>query len=190
MRKWLILLSTLSVTGATAAPAWTWVDSSGQRHYSDRPVPGAKQVELAGAQTFDAPARPAAPAASDSKTPQRQTPAAKEAYTLFNIVSPTQQQTLWNIGATLPVQVALEPGLQTGDHLDVFLDGQRKDLSETTTQFSVPDVFRGIHTIQAVIIDSSGMEVLRSLATTFMVQQTSVQNPNSLPGRTRQQAGN
>ena len=30
---------------------------SGQRHYSDRPVPGAKQVELAGAQTFDAPAR-------------------------------------------------------------------------------------------------------------------------------------
>ena len=52
MRKWLILLSALSGTAASAAPAWTWVDAEGTRHYSDRPVPGAEQVDLAGAQAF------------------------------------------------------------------------------------------------------------------------------------------
>jgi len=43
----------------------------------------------------------------------------------------------------------------------------------------VPNITRGIHTMQAVIVDQGGTEVLRSLATTFMVQQTSIQNPNA-----------
>jgi hypothetical protein len=92
---------------------------------------------------------------------------------------PSQQETLWNIGANLNVQVVLEPGLQPGHRLDVFIDGQRKNLDTTSTQLAVPDVFRGIHSVQAVVIDVRGAEVLRSLATTFMVQQASVQNPNS-----------
>ena len=52
MRKWLILLSALSGTAASGAPAWTWIDANGTVHFSDRPEPGAAQVELAGAQGF------------------------------------------------------------------------------------------------------------------------------------------
>jgi hypothetical protein len=38
-------------------------------------------------------------------------------------------------------------------------------------------VFRGVHTLVAVVIDSSGREIVRSSPTTFIVQQTSIANP-------------
>jgi hypothetical protein len=181
MRKWLILLSALSVTSVSGAPAWTWVDANGTVHYSDTPVPGAKQIELAGAQGFGnaAPSQPSTAATSTNApaTPQATQPTT--AYRTFNVVSPGQQETLWNIGGNLNVELAIEPRLQPNHRVDVFLDGQRRNLSATGPQLSVPDVFRGIHTLQAVIVDQRGTEIIRSLATTFMVQQTSIQNPNA-----------
>jgi len=177
MRKWLILLSVLSVTSASGAPAWTWVDAKGQVHYSDTPVPGAKQVELTGAQGFGAARSQQQAAAAPAPSAAAQSPSAS--YRTFTIVSPAQQETLWNIGTMLNVQLAIEPGLQPNHRLDLFIDGERRNLNSTSSQMSVPDVVRGVHTMEAVIVDQRGTEVLRSLATTFMVQQTSIQNPNA-----------
>jgi hypothetical protein len=178
MRKWLILLSALSVTSAYGAPAWTWVDAQGQIHFSDTPVPGAKQIEISGAQAFGT-QRPVAQPTAQSGAPTEQPPSPASVYRAFNIASPQHQETLWNTGSVLNVQVALQPGLQPTHRLDILLDGQRRNLNSTSTSFTLPDVFRGIHTIQAVIVDQRGTEVLRSAATTFMVQQTSIQNPQN-----------
>jgi hypothetical protein len=171
MRKWLILLSALSGTTAIAAPAWTWVDESGTVHFSDRPVPGARQVELAGAQGFGTQA-PVRIAAADGQAQ----PAAP--YQAIEIVSPADQETLWNIGATLPVQLRFQPALQPGHRYDLVLDGQRRNVDTTAARVSLPDVFRGAHTLQVVVLDSAGNELLRSPPRTFFVQQTSVASPN------------
>jgi hypothetical protein len=178
MGKWLIVLPMLYATALAAAPAWTWVDADGRRHYSDRPVPGAEQIELSGAQGFTS-----APPTARQGTPQAQEQGAAPAdpglaYRSFTIVSPAQEETLWNIGGNLSVAVAMEPGLQRGHRLDAYLDGQRVVTAATSLQFSIPDVFRGLHTLQAVIADADGREVRRSPTVTFMVQQTSVINPN------------
>ena len=50
-------------------------------------------------------------------------------------------------------------------------------------QFTLPNVFRGVHTLQALVIDEAGQTVQLSPPAQFVVQQTSTQNPNSLPGR-------
>jgi hypothetical protein len=178
MRKWLILLSALLVSSVQGAPAWTWVDANGQVHFSDVPVPGAKRIELTSAQAFgSAPRQAQAPQPAETKPEQ---PAeSPNQYRTFNITSPAQQETLWNTGSALNVQIELAPRLQASHRLDLFLDGKRLNLNSTSTTLTVPDVFRGIHTIQAVIVGQRGEEVLRSLATTFMVQQTSIQNPNN-----------
>jgi uncharacterized protein DUF4124 len=179
MRKWLILLSTMLVTAASGAPAWTWVDADGQVHFSDRPVPGARQVELAGAQGFGAPAtRPT----SAAPTPEATQAAAPEQapYRAINITSPAEQQTLWNIGATLSVQIEIDPPLSTAHRMDLILDGQRRNVNAASPQLTLPNVFRGTHTLQAVVIDASGAEVMRSPTRNFIVQQNSIQNPNSL----------
>jgi Domain of unknown function (DUF4124) len=174
MRKWLILLSALSGTAASAAPAWRWVDADGTVHYSDRPVPGAQQVDLAGAQGFGAQnsarALQAPSAAGEPAT-------AGQPYQV-EIVSPAEQETLWNIGTALPVQVRFQPALQPGHRYDLLFDGQRRNVNTANPRTTVPDVYRGTHTVQVVVIDSAGTEVTRSPARTFFVQQTSVLNPN------------
>jgi hypothetical protein len=171
MRKWLILLSALSGTTAIAAPAWTWVDANGTVHFSDRPVPGARQVELAGAQGFgtQAPARIAPAGGQASQT-------VGAPYQAVEIVTPADQETLWNIGATLPVQVRFQPALQPGHRYDLVLDGQRRNVDPTGLRVTLPDVFRGAHTLQVVVLDSAGTELMRSPPRTFFVQQTSVAN--------------
>ena len=177
MRKWLILLSTLLVTAANGAPAWTWVDADGQVHFSDRPVAGARQVELPGAQGFSAPAARPAPATPAGAPPTQGT--ARAPYRTFNISSPTEQQTLWNIGAVLNVQIEVDPPLTAAHRVDVILDGQRRNLNTARLELTLPDVFRGAHTLQAVVIDSTGAEVMRSPTRNFIVQQNSIQNPSS-----------
>ena len=176
MRKWLILLSALSGTAASAAPAWTWVDAEGTRHYSDRPVPGAQRVELAGAPAFGSGAR--APRSSGG-TAQGGTAGVPGApYQSIEVASPAEQETLWNIGTNLPVQVRFQPALQPGHRYDLLFDGQRRNLNTANARVTLSDVFRGEHTLQVVVIDSAGTEVMRSPARVFFVQQTSTLNPN------------
>jgi hypothetical protein len=176
MRKWLILLSALSGTAAIAAPAWTWVDAEGTRHYSDRPVPGAQQVELTGAQGFGTAARAARTARADGQGGTAAVPGAP--YQSIEVVRPAEQETLWNIGANLPVQVRFQPALHSGHRYDLLFDGQRRNLNTAVMGVTLPDVFRGEHTLQVVVLDAAGTELMRSPARVFFVQQTSTLNPN------------
>ena len=172
MRKWLILLFALPAT-ASSAPAWTWVDANGQVHFSDRPVPGARQVELAAAQGFGmvtAGPRAARPDAAGQ-------PAGP--YQSIEVVSPTEQETLYNIGTTLNVAVQVRPALLPGHRFDLALDGQRRNLNTTSSSTTLANVFRGAHSLEVVVIDAAGAEVMRSPPRTFFVQQTSIQNPNN-----------
>jgi hypothetical protein len=177
MRKCLILLFVFAVPSAFAAPVWTWVDSQGQVHYSDRPVPGARQIDLPSAQGFPAPSR--APSTRAAEPSRAASSRGTTSYRAFNIVSPAPQETLWNIGGNLTVRIELQPALEAGHQLDVYLDGQRAYLSTTSLQLTVPNVFRGTHSLEAVIIDAAGREVQRSPAVPFIVQATSIQNPQN-----------
>jgi len=101
------------------------------------------------------------------------------AYTAFDILQPEQQETLWNVAGNVGVSLEIAPVLQPGYPVGVYLDGELTDLATTASQFQLTEVFRGLHTMQAVILDNDGDVVLRSLAVTFMVQQTTVLNPNN-----------
>jgi hypothetical protein len=146
-------------TGASGQTAYTWVDENGQTHYSDRPVPGSALIELATAQGFTAPR----PGIREVAEPEAAIDPAAAAYTAFDILQPEQQETLWNVAG----------------NVGVSLDGELTGLATTASQFQLTEVFRGLHTMQTVILDNDGDVVLRSLAVTFMVQQTTVLNPNN-----------
>ena len=51
-----------------AATVYKWVDDNGVVHFSDQPNPKAQKIEVAGAQTYAAPA-PAAPAPAATAPP-------------------------------------------------------------------------------------------------------------------------
>jgi len=175
MRKWLIVLFAVLITPAGAGPAWTWKDSNGLVHYSDTPVPGAKRIDLGSAQGFG-PAQGGSVRRPTLEAPQGSA-TNEQSYSAVTIVSPTQQQTLWNTGGEVSVQLATEPSLRQGDRVDLVLDGQRRNLDSPSTQLTLAEVFRGIHTVEAVVVDGNGRELARSAPTSFIVQQTSVTNP-------------
>ncbi len=172
MYKWLILMSLLT-TAASGQTAYTWVDENGQTHYSDRPFPGADLIELDAAQGFEGQQIPPRPAATEEP------PNPADLYSALNVVQPTHQETLWNIGGVLDVTLEVAPALQAGHRLGLYMDGVLADIPAMSRQFQLTDVFRGQHTLQAVIVDAQGTEILRSVAVTIMVQQTSLLNPNN-----------
>ena len=180
MYKCLIALISLFPAAAMAAPAWTWVDEQGRRHYSDVPVEGATQIELSGSQTFSGSAlRPAANAAATASTASTAAADATDAtpavsYTLLEILSPTREETFNNIGAQLPISVATFPALRAGHRFDVIYDGVRRAVGSRTLEFTLNDVFRGEHTITILIVDAEGQEIRRSAPVTFFVRQTSL----------------
>jgi len=177
MRKWLILLFALPATTASSAPAWTWVDANGTVHFSDRPVPGARQIELAGGQGFGV----ATPVLTGSRAAAPGQTAAP--YQNIEIVSPSDQETLRNIGGSMNVLVQFQPPLQPGHRFDVAIDGQRRNINTASPRTTVSNMVRGAHSLQIIVIDTAGTELTRSPPRTFFVQQTSALNPNSAIAR-------
>src|SRR5690606_33760154 len=137
---------------------------------SDRPVPGARQIELQGAQTFNsAPVAPRRAAGAPTTSGDAVAP-----YQAIEIVSPAEEQTFWNIGGTLTVQIRFDPPLAVGHRIDLALDGAPRNLNTSNPVVTLTEVFRGAHTLQVIVRDATGTELQRSPVRNFVVQQTSV----------------
>ena len=166
----LLSAAALADNGGTTT-VYRWVDAQGIVHYSDQPHPHAQKLEVRGAQTFSAlPESPAAPASA----PEETQPGAA-AYQSCAITEPTDQQMLMNVDQATAV-VETSPGLRPGDQVRLFVDG--KQIPGSGTSFTFP-VFRGQHSLQAMIEDNAGQIVCETSTVTFFVHQPSVQNPHN-----------
>jgi len=172
----LICLGLLLSAGTFAAnggqtTVYKWVDPQGVVHYSDQPHPNAQKLEIRGAQTFSA----MPPPQSSTTTAPAQTQPSSAAYDSCAITQPADQQMLTNVyQATAVVQTS--PQLRSGDEVRLFVDG--KQIQGSGTSFTFP-VFRGQHSVQAVIEDSTGQIVCETNSVTFFVHQPSIQNPHN-----------
>ena len=171
------LVSATAMVGALAddsgrTTVYRWVDAQGVVHYSDQPHPNAQKLEISGAQTFSAPppaqSTDIAPAPSGNES-------SNSGYDSCSIAQPGDQQMLMNVyNATAVVQTS--PALRPGDQVHLFVDG--KQIAGSGTSFTFP-VFRGQHSVEAVIEDSTGQIVCETSSVTFFVHQPSVQNPSN-----------
>ena len=173
----IFVLIGLLAAASVMAQAYKWVDENGVTHYSDRPREGAEVVELSeytrttGAQIYRAP--PEAAGDPEAAPPEE----APFRYESLSVSAPGAEETLWNIEGVLNVSLALSPGLQSGHQVRVYFDGQPRMVSGTS--FQIEEVWRGVHNIQAEVIDETGKLMIRSRTNRFYVQQTTV----GIPGR-------
>lgn len=173
-----VLLGLLLASGAGAA-TYKWVDKDGQVHYSDTPVEGAERVDLPELPTYAAPAVPAPRKSGEEK----ERPDARPEYGRFEFVSPKPDQVFWNIAGELPVQLMLEPGLQNGDRINVYLDGKLTENSPTSSlSLTLTEVWRGEHSLRAVVVDAKGTARITAESGPFHVKQHSIQQPSPLKG--------
>lgn len=164
----ILLLASLLAPSAVFAEAYRWVDEDGVVHYSDRPVEGAEEIVLPEANTttvrrFE----------RDEPEPQPQ-PSSSEPvrYQNLAITSPTSEETLWNIGGQLNVQIQVTPALQSGHRMRLYFDGEGQDISSTSVQLE--EVWRGEHNLQVEILSETGVPLIRSNPLRFYVQQSTV----------------
>ena len=161
------LLAVLLAIGAIADEAYTWTDEDGVVHYSDRPQPGAEVVDLG---QFRATRPSATPTTRPSDADETTAPSV--GYQSIEFASPAAEETLWNIEGTLNVTVALTPGLRPGHQVRIYFDGTPQTVSGAS--FQLQEVYRGVHNLQAEVIDETGKLIIRSRPSRFYVQQNTV----------------
>lgn len=172
IRTILVLLALLAMPFAMAEEAYVWTDENGVVHYSDRPVPGARRIELAEPNA----SRALVPGREDAATTGGDDAADGDTgpfrYESFEVASPGAEETLWNIEGVLNVSLALNPPLQPGHQVRVYFDGSPQIVSGTS--FQLQEVWRGVHNLQAEVIDQTGNMLIRTRTNRFYVQQSTV----------------
>jgi len=174
-KRHIFVLAVLLLGGSVFAQAYRWVDEDGVVHYSDRPEPGAEEVQLPTYRPSSGPTTP--PPSSRFSQRNEQQAAAQEqpfSYQSLSIASPAAEETLWNIEGVLNVSLSLQPALQSGHRVRVYFDGTPQMV--TGTSFQLQEVYRGQHNLQAEVIDQSGRLMIRSEPSRFYVQQNAIAN--------------
>ena len=167
-----ISVITILAAGAVLAQAYKWVDADGVVHYSDRPEEGAERIVLPQDSRRSSP--PPAPRSTVTRPAEKDAEPAPAAfkYESIEFSTPAAEETLWNIESVLNVSLSVEPALQSGHQIRVYFDGEPRMVSGTS--FQLEEVYRGVHNLQAEIVDEQGKLMIRSRANRFYVQQNAI----------------
>lgn len=175
---------------AGAAEIWRWKDASGAVHYSDKPVPGAERMGL----SIPAPGNPeaaaAAPPPEEFQTTEPAPPPEQPfAYKTCIVAAPAPDETFRGV-QPVNVQLGIDPQLQPGHTVRVLFDGSPvAGWPPESTQYTLPEVFRGSHTLTVRVIDANGRAVCAGPTVTFHLLQTSVLPPAGQAPRPRPAPG-
>ncbi len=174
-------LANAQTTSRTSTKTYRWVDDDGVMHFSDSPRPGStnpadQAYEIRSPNVSQSRAlRPRMKPEDPNSAPQIDDAPATFGYQNFSILSPNNGDTLWNIGGTLNVNVQLSPPLREGDGIVILLDGQAlTPRPVSSSSIKVTGVYRGEHTMTAVVRDATGSDVFTSAPIRFVVQQSTV----------------
>lgn len=119
-------------------------------------------------------ALPPALAADSSPAPIVQ-PAAADRYVQFRLVRPGKDETIHDNLGNVPVEVRLQPPLRAaqGHRLRLRLDDSMLPGAWQQMSFTLSDIDRGTHTLQAVVADAEGRTLIESERVEFHVWRAS-----------------
>lgn len=170
-----LLLLAPALAAAQGTTIYKWVDDKGVVHYSSEPVKGAERLQVdtapAGVVMPKAPA-PAKPAAGGGA-----------GYTALSFASPKSGEEFRDNDGSLSVTLALDPALQSGagHAVVVSLDGKALPQRYLSPSLTLTDLDRGVHTLQASVVDADGKVLITSGTLSFTLHQSSALAPRG-PG--------
>ena len=169
MRALMFTLMSVVCTVAFSATVYRWVDENGVTHYSDQPHENAQKVQVAAPQTYK-------PTAPPQPTSSRKVADAPNTYQC-QVVAPANGDTLSN-AHSVNASAVVEPIPHDGDQAYLLLDGARvPNYPAGGGPFTIANIDRGEHTLQAVVQDPNGKLLCQSANVSFTVLQPSVLNP-------------
>jgi hypothetical protein len=166
--KYLLSLMLLFSFSVSAGEIYMQTNPHGNVVYTDNPSGNAQKIIVNTPKSLPAPVTTTKPATAivDQTTPNTNPP--KVAYSAFEIASPGNNENFQN-QHTISVKINIAPALQTGDKIQVFMDGAAWDQPLETTYFKLTQLDRGTHQIFAVLTDSAQQVLKKTNAITVFV---------------------
>ncbi len=162
-----LLIPALLFTFTVNAGLYKGLDDEGNVVYSDQPFDDAQAFTPPSLTIFDAPkAEAKKEAIEEEKT-------AEFKYTDFDIVSPKDNQTIWN-DPDLGVSVQLKPALNTAEGHTIWLLMNGKPLVKNSQSLTlqIGRTDRGAHQLQAQVRNKDGKIIVRTRTIIVHIKNT------------------
>ncbi len=157
MRNYWLFLGIFIAISPLHAEIYKWTDSTGNVHFSDKPHPGAEEIQLPKVQTYSTPSVPVA-----AKTSEEITNVSGDTYEKINIVQPEDQATIRNTEGYVSIIAELQPALKKGDKIQIIFDGSPLGEPQATTVIALRDINRGSHTLAVQAVSPKGKALITS----------------------------
>ena len=172
------LLLLALVCGQAGAQVYKTVDEDGNVVYTDQaPKDGSAPMELPPLSIVEAPeygetTRPKADVDEDEGE-QLSLRQLRSRYSGFAIISPENEQSLWNPQGLISMAWQAPYPLQQGMQVRASMDGEQIGLTRDRV-IPITRLERGAHTLEAVLVDARGRTVATADPVTFFIRQPSV----------------
>ena len=177
IKRVILLLTAAALTSGIAyAKLYKSIDEQGNIVYSDTPTPGAEQLTPPPISTVPAPKveRPVEtkPGEEATEEPAKKPPTK---YTKFAMVTPKNDDTIWDNNGSVPVSLTLEPPLDkdNGHSVWVYVDGKAVVRESLVLVQPLSGIDRGTHTIRAEIRDDKRKTLMRTNNVTVHLKRAS-----------------
>lgn len=151
-----------------------FVDADGVVSYTDVPGKACQEsIQLRGYSRY-APRPIQQPAGSVKKEVGNPQVQPFQGYKSIKIEQPEARGTVRSNEGRVPVGIALEPPMQEGHRIKVFVDGGAVPGEFDSASFELNRVERGTHTLRAVVSDAGGRRLGDSPSVRFTLQRTSI----------------
>lgn len=167
---WGALICLLMLIGQpAAAEVYTYIDTEGNRVFTDQPHKNAKKVEVAPSNQIRA--TPKKPSQASSAEPKV---APLFRYQLLRILAPEPDSTIRDIQGNLIVTVTNDPELQPGHAYRLLLDGKAYGNAGRSPVFPMTNIDRGTHQLSIEIVDEFGRVAERTPNQPFHMMRISL----------------
>ena len=173
--KYLPLITIIFLVSSTNAhQLYRHVGPNGEVYFTDQPGPDSVPVEISPVNV-----KPALP--PRVTPPETEQPEATSAtYKYFNILSPTEDQGVRANNGHVIINLSLQPALKPGHIIKLKMDGEDGKLIKSSESLTVDffNVSRGLHMVQAFVLDDSGNMLMHAGPVSFHVLRVALGNRN------------
>ncbi len=132
----------------SSAAIYSLPSTDGNQQFTDTPLPEFNKIKLQEINIYSTHTAASKPqiTGSDKMTKNKR-------YTEFSLLQPQNQQSFYN-QPSITIQIQLQPKLQPGDYIELWLDGQALP-SITTNKTNLKNPDPGEHQLQAKLMSAS-----------------------------------
>lgn len=154
----------------SSAEIYKSVDKQGNVSYSDSPSPAAETIKLPPTPLLHIEPSPGLPSLSKDKQSSVEE---LSAYQSLSIQQPMNEEALQSGSGELSVALSVQPDLSEDDVFVLTIDGHEVYKGRASA-FTLNEIARGSHSLQARIVNKQGQSLIQSKAVIFHLQRPSV----------------